>query len=72
MFEEKQNDNISSVKIFNKELSSGLEIKIPEEINVKIEKDFGNFELGLRMTIPQLRIMEEKRFSFKIEVLRKL
>lgn len=71
VFEEKQNDNISSVKIFNKELNSGLEIKIPENINVKIEKDFGNFELSLRMTVPQLRIMEEKSFSFKIEILRK-
>ncbi|MCK4896132.1 MAG: hypothetical protein KAS47_04940, partial [Candidatus Heimdallarchaeota archaeon] len=72
VFEEKQNDKISSVKIFNKELNSGLEIKIPENIDVKIEKDFGNFELSLKMTVPQLRRIEEKNFSFKIEVLRKL
>ncbi len=72
VYEEKQNDNISSVKIFNKELNSGLKIKISEDIHVKIEKDFGNFELGLQMTVPQLRRMEEKSFSFKIEVLRKL
>ncbi len=69
VFEEKQNDNISSVKIFNKKLNSGLEIKIPENIEVKIEKNFGNNELSLRMTVPQLRRMEEKSFSFKIEIL---
>ncbi|MHA1347599.1 MAG: hypothetical protein ACTSYH_01485 [Candidatus Heimdallarchaeaceae archaeon] len=70
--EEKQSSNINSVKIFNKELASGLEIKIPVNINVKIEKNFGNFELSLRIKVPQLRRMEEKSFSFKIEVLQKL
>ncbi len=72
VFEDKQSDKISSIKIFNKELNSGLEITIPENIDVKIEKDFGNFELSLRIIVPQLRKMEEKSFSFKIEVLRKL
>lgn len=72
VFEEKQNDNSSKIRIFNKELNSGLEINIPENISVKIEKDFRNYELSLRMTIPQLQRMEEKSFSFKIEVLRKL
>jgi len=71
VFKEKQNDNISSVKIFNKKLNTGLEIKIPENIEAKIEKGFGNFELSLQMTVPQLRRMEEKSFSFKIEILRK-
>ena len=72
VFEEKQKDNSSIVKIFNKELNSGLGIKIPENIKAKIEKDFGNYELSLRMTVPQLRRMEEKSFSFKIDILRKL
>jgi hypothetical protein len=72
VFEEKQNDNSSRIRIFNKEFNSGLEINVPENIDVKIAKDFGNYELNLRMTIPKLRRMEEKSFSFKIKVLRKL
>lgn len=72
VFEEKQKDSSSIVKIFNKELNSGLGIKIPENIKAKIEKDFGNYELSLQMTVPQLRRMEEKSFSFKIDILRKL
>lgn len=67
--EDKQNDNTNSIKIFNNKLKSGLEISTTENIDMKIEKDFGNFKLSMRMKVPQLRKMEEKSFSFKVNVL---
>ncbi len=67
--EDKQKNNDSSIKIFNNKLKSGLEISTTENIDMKIEKDFGNFKLSMQMKVPQLRKLEEKSFSFKIDVL---
>ena len=61
-------DEGMEVIIKNLELNSEFKIKIPKDVTWKIEKDFGNLELVLRLEIPSLRKNEEKEFTFKFEI----
>ena len=66
--EENSDDRNKIVNISNKDLNSYMNIKVPKDITVKTEGGFGNIELIMKIDVPSLKNLEEKVYSFEIDI----